>query len=323
MRFFSNEAKDNADEREAEAREQSPAEPAAVPQQRAGSPWHDSRDSGSEPVAKPVAVASSTVTRHNDDPDRTTPLPDGNDPDRTAPLPATHAGDNASAGPAGSGVSDHPAGHSGHAPAAWPAGAGAGHDDAADAALTDRGTFDDPHLTQPIPTGTPDARHTADRDARHTADRDHDGIPDGDEAKSTAAGHTPGKTVAEKLTDKVAAKKADDHTTETGRDEPRKTEPLIPAAPSSESTISGPAPFFPSSDTEPLRERWRDVQLRFVDDPKKAANEAAALVDEAVDKLAKALREQRGSLAKNTDDTESLRVELRSYRDILDRLLGL
>jgi len=126
--------------------------------------------------------------------------------------------------------------------------------------------------------------------------------------------------------------------TETGRDEPEtvtapvvEPEPVVavaavpaPAAETAENTaISGPAPFFPESDTQPLRDRWRDVQLRFVDDPKASTAEAAALVDETIEKLTTALRQHRGSLASGADDTEALRVELRSYRDILDRLLGL
>ncbi|MBO3739766.1 hypothetical protein [Actinoplanes flavus] len=97
-------------------------------------------------------------------------------------------------------------------------------------------------------------------------------------------------------------------------EEPRRT---------ADEPVTGPVALFPGGDVESLRERWRDIQLRFVDDPKAATGEAAGLVDEAVDKLAKALRDHRGSLSTGTDETEALRVELRSYRDILDRLLGL
>ncbi|GGN67859.1 hypothetical protein GCM10010112_31660 [Actinoplanes lobatus] len=102
--------------------------------------------------------------------------------------------------------------------------------------------------------------------------------------------------------------------TDSTVDEPR---------PATETLLTGPVALFPGGDVESLRERWRDIQLRFVDDPKAATGEAAGLVDEAVDKLAKALRDHRGSLSTGTGETEALRVELRSYRDILDRLLGL
>lgn len=120
-----------------------------------------------------------------------------------------------------------------------------------------------------------------------------------------------------------------------GEDVSTQDDPLLaddPAGPATGSSGAGsavatmpstPAALFPAADTQPLRDRWRDVQLRFVDDPKGATGEAAGLVDEAVDKLSTALRDQRGALAKGSDDTEQLRVEFRSYRDILDRLLGL
>jgi hypothetical protein len=104
-------------------------------------------------------------------------------------------------------------------------------------------------------------------------------------------------------------------------------EPVVAVAavpePSAPVASAGPATLFPEAETQPLRDRWRDIQLRFVDDPKASTAEAATLVDETIEKLTAALREHRGSLAGGGDDTEALRVELRSYRDILDRLLGL
>jgi len=70
--------------------------------------------------------------------------------------------------------------------------------------------------------------------------------------------------------------------------------------------------------------RWREVQLRFVDSPKEATGEAAVLLDEVVEQLATSLRAQKDLVAKDTsDDTEQLRVELRGYRDMLNRILGL
>ncbi len=61
-----------------------------------------------------------------------------------------------------------------------------------------------------------------------------------------------------------------------------------------------------------------------MDSPKEATTEAAGLLDEAVDKLAASLRDQKAQLHQvDSDDTEQLRVELRGYRDILNRVLGL
>ncbi len=75
-----------------------------------------------------------------------------------------------------------------------------------------------------------------------------------------------------------------------------------------------------------LRDRWRDVQLRFVDDPGGTVNEAQSLVDEAVDRYTEAMRNKRQELdswrSGNGEDTEVLRAALRRYRDFLDSLLG-
>ena len=310
MRFFSNEAKDNVDDENGE-RGHTPAEP-TVPQQRAGSPWqHDT-----EPIPQPTAAGTSSAgdvaaIRADDDPERTDRLPD--------------IGDRTVAFEDGATRDRDP--HRDHADeVAWPAPAEPAHtpdhdepvptvaaqgrtdayrddrDPAIDVAIEDHGTFDDPHLTQPIPAHADDAGIVTATTAHDTAD---DATEKAREAEATAD---------------EARQQAEEAEQQAAKAEP---EPLIAAAPVPATAPTGAAPFFPSSHTQPLKDRWRDVQLRFVDDPKGATSEAASLVDEAVDKLVQGLREQRGALAKGTDDTESLRVELRSYRDILDRLLGL
>ena len=82
--------------------------------------------------------------------------------------------------------------------------------------------------------------------------------------------------------------------------------------------------LFAKDDAQALQERWRDVQLRFVDSPRDATSEAAGLVDEAVEKLTASLRSQKSDLSgDNGEDTEKLRVELRGYRDMLNRIIGL
>ncbi|MER7276082.1 hypothetical protein ABT369_16650 [Dactylosporangium sp. NPDC000244] len=76
-----------------------------------------------------------------------------------------------------------------------------------------------------------------------------------------------------------------------------------------------------------LRDRWRELQLRFIDDPRSVADEADALVGEAVETITNALQAQRRDLAnwqnEPGDDTERLRAAVRGYRDYLDRLLGM
>ncbi|GGN37328.1 hypothetical protein FHR83_006427 [Actinoplanes campanulatus] len=167
---------------------------------------------------------------------------------------------------------------------------------------------DDPERTDRIPTAA--AEPAADRTVAF-----EDGTAKADTADAEDDVHKDDAAVDQAIEDRRTFD--DPHLTpetDSAVDDPR---------PAAEKPLSGPVALFPGGDVESLRERWRDIQLRFVDDPKAATGEAAGLVDEAVDKLAKALRDHRGSLSTGTDETEALRVELRSYRDILDRLLGL
>ncbi|MCP3784569.1 hypothetical protein NLX85_14445 [Micromonospora sp. A3M-1-15] len=86
------------------------------------------------------------------------------------------------------------------------------------------------------------------------------------------------------------------------------------------------ATLFTPEIAQGFRDRWRDVQLRFVDDPRAAVGEAQSLVEEAIEALSAALREQKTKLGgwqeSGSADTEQLRVAVRGYRDFLDRVLG-
>lgn len=87
------------------------------------------------------------------------------------------------------------------------------------------------------------------------------------------------------------------------------------------------AALLPAETGQDFQDRWREVQLRFVDDPRAAAGDAQRLVEEAVESMARALAEQKDKLggwdSGDAGDTERLRVAVRRYRDFLDRLLGL
>jgi hypothetical protein len=95
-------------------------------------------------------------------------------------------------------------------------------------------------------------------------------------------------------------------------------------------TGDGTGPLLDPETAQRLRDRWRDVQLRFVDDPRAALGEARGLVGEAVDSLTTALTEQRSRLdtdgGAGTDgdagETERIRVAIRHYRDFLDRVVA-
>ncbi|MEU5938727.1 hypothetical protein ABZ807_05985 [Micromonospora sp. NPDC047548] len=98
------------------------------------------------------------------------------------------------------------------------------------------------------------------------------------------------------------------------------------ARPSGANVPTHPAMLFDADAAQGFRDRWREVQLRFVDDPRAAVGEAQSLVEEAIRALSDALAAQKEKLggwqAAGSADTEQLRVAVRQYRDFLDRVLG-
>ncbi|SBT50245.1 hypothetical protein [Micromonospora narathiwatensis] len=101
---------------------------------------------------------------------------------------------------------------------------------------------------------------------------------------------------------------------------------LVPRHDLEPSVPADAATLFAPEIAENFRKRWRDVQLQFVDDPRAAVGEAQSLVEEAIEALSAALREQKARLGgwqeAGASDTEQLRVAVRGYRDFLDRVLG-
>lgn len=83
------------------------------------------------------------------------------------------------------------------------------------------------------------------------------------------------------------------------------------------------AGFFTADAVQGLRDRWREAQLGFVDDPRQAVDDVKSLVSEAVDQFTSALSAQRDELDASGEDTEQYRVAVQRYRAFFDRLLGL
>jgi hypothetical protein len=71
--------------------------------------------------------------------------------------------------------------------------------------------------------------------------------------------------------------------------------------------------------------RWRELQLRFIDDPQSVAGEAELVIDEAVASLTASVNARKDELrtwrSGSGEDTEQLRAAVNRYREFLDRLL--
>jgi hypothetical protein len=409
----------NPDQAHDEHPERVSSDPIPVPQQRTGSPWADApgtpadesadaeladteRADGTEepppfhePSPQPTAFGASTVggavaasamaNPQNDRwdvTDRDTDAASGVADDRSVAPGDGAVTDEASpwaTGPDGGTAERTDRGDR-------PAGFGEERGDHVDAALEDRGTFDDPHVrdeladtggpdpTPPdaaVETGTmttfqPDGTMTTtdqtdrtepgvdtdrvegepalrdegtfedptavDPATRQPLDTGRDTVEDRDGATgSVAAGAAAGA---------AAGTMAADRSTRTDirdLDAMDTTGPAETSAPATDAGTGGHhaasmpgsvvAPdlgsLFGASDSQTFHERWREVQLRFVDSPKDATSDAAALLDEAVEKLSANLRAQKDSLKQDSDDTEQLRVQLRGYRDMINRILDL
>jgi hypothetical protein len=61
------------------------------------------------------------------------------------------------------------------------------------------------------------------------------------------------------------------------------------------------------------RDRFADLQTRFIDDPKGATDQAGTLVKEAVDRMMESMREG--------NDTERMRVGMQRYRQALETIV--
>ena len=79
-------------------------------------------------------------------------------------------------------------------------------------------------------------------------------------------------------------------------------------------------PMFADDVADQLRNRWRELQADFVDDPERAVRAA----DDVVEEMMKTITERRQRLTgewQGHTDTEELRQALRGYRSFFDTLL--
>ena len=94
-----------------------------------------------------------------------------------------------------------------------------------------------------------------------------------------------------------------------------------------ETSSASATPLFSESDIGDLRNRWANVQTGFVDEPRKAVEQADNLVASVMKRLAESFANERSNLEKQWDrgdnvSTEDLRVAFQRYRTFFDRLLN-
>jgi len=105
----------------------------------------------------------------------------------------------------------------------------------------------------------------------------------------------------------------------------------VPAAVGSTEAAAAVGPAQPgglgsTGDQERFLARWQEIQAGFVDEPRRAVQDADALVVDMMDRLARMLASEREQLESAGDtgkvSTEDLRQGLRRYRSLFERLLA-
>jgi hypothetical protein len=116
-------------------------------------------------------------------------------------------------------------------------------------------------------------------------------------------------------------------TADTAGPKPVASERAITETKRSESENADVTPLFPNDELDNLRTRWKEIQTNFVDEPRKAVEQADGLVASAMKRLAEVFADERSNLEQQWDrgdnvSTEDLRVAFRRYRSFFDRLLS-
>ena len=107
--------------------------------------------------------------------------------------------------------------------------------------------------------------------------------------------------------------------------EERRTEGQSGESGAGESELS---PLFSNDEESDFRNRWKDIQTGFVDEPRQSVEQADELIARLLQRLAESFSEQRSHLEQQWEksksaSTENLRLALRRYRSFFDRLLSI
>jgi hypothetical protein len=88
-----------------------------------------------------------------------------------------------------------------------------------------------------------------------------------------------------------------------------------------------PTPLLEDDELQSILVRWKDIQAEFVDEPRKAVQDADSLVADLMQRLARMFASERDQLESrwaggDEVSTEDLRRGLRRYRSFFERLLA-
>jgi len=98
--------------------------------------------------------------------------------------------------------------------------------------------------------------------------------------------------------------------------------------PAGKADHSATTALFPENESKDFHKRWTDIQTAFVDEPRRAVEQADELVAEVIKRLADSFAQERSRLEGqwgrgDNVSTEDLRVALQRYRAFFDRLLNI
>ncbi len=99
------------------------------------------------------------------------------------------------------------------------------------------------------------------------------------------------------------------------------------APPEANGANNGHEPLFLQEEADNFRNRWRQIQANFVDEPRQSVEQADELVATTIKRLAEIFAGERSRMEQDWQrgqdvSTEDLRQALRRYRSFFDRLLS-
>jgi hypothetical protein len=114
---------------------------------------------------------------------------------------------------------------------------------------------------------------------------------------------------------------------ETHVEEPLTTQDLVDRKQETKHDDERAVALFANDEAQTLRSRWEKIQIGFVDEPRDSVQQADQLVATVIQRLAEIFAAERNRLENDwgkgdSASTEDLRMALRRYRSLFDRLLS-